>query len=62
MAPVLVVKKVEGSWRFRIHYHTLNDKTPKDRLSIPMVEELFDDLLVAKYFTKLGLPFIITCR
>jgi hypothetical protein len=51
--PVSLVKKHNGSWCFCVDYPTLNDKTIKDKLPIPMVEKLLDKLHDATFFTKL---------
>ena len=54
-APVLFVKKKDGSMRMCIDYRDLNRITVKNRYPLPRMEELFDRLKGAKYFSKMDL-------
>ena len=54
-APVLFVKKPDGTLRLCVDYRALNNQTIKNRYPLPLVKETLDRLSKAKYFTKLDL-------
>jgi hypothetical protein len=54
-APVLFVKKKDGSIRMCIDYRALNKITIKNKYPLPRVDELFDRLRGAQYFSKIDL-------
>ncbi|GAA0147438.1 hypothetical protein LIER_07137 [Lithospermum erythrorhizon] len=54
-APVLFQKKHDGSLRMCIDYRGLNKVTVKNKYPIPLVADLFDRILKARWFTKLDL-------
>ena len=54
-APVLFVKKKDGSMRLCIDYRELNKVTVKNRYSLPRIDDLFDQLRGAKVFSKIDL-------
>ncbi|KAJ9539019.1 hypothetical protein OSB04_031752 [Centaurea solstitialis] len=54
-APVLFVKKKDGSFRMCIDYRELNKITIKNRYPLPRIDDLFDQLQGASYFSKIDL-------
>ena len=54
-APILFVKKKDGTMRMCIDYRALNEITVKNKYALPRVDELFDRLQGAKYFSKIDL-------
>ncbi|KAM0025819.1 putative nucleotidyltransferase, Ribonuclease H [Helianthus debilis subsp. tardiflorus] len=54
-APVLFVKKKDGSMRMCFDYRELNKVTIKNRYPLPRIDDLFDQLQGAKYFSKIDL-------
>nr|GEV11275.1 putative reverse transcriptase domain-containing protein [Tanacetum cinerariifolium] len=54
-APVLLVKKKDGALRMCIDYKELNKMTFKNRYPLLRIDDLFDQLQGARYFSKIGL-------
>ena len=54
-APILFVKKADGSLRMCVDYRGLNAITVKDTFPIPRIEELVDHMQGCRWFTSLDL-------
>ncbi|XP_059437724.1 uncharacterized protein LOC132170646 [Corylus avellana] len=54
-APVLFQKKKDGSLRMCVDYRALNKVTVKNKYPVPLIQDLFDRLSRASYYTKLDL-------
>ncbi|RHN78855.1 putative nucleotidyltransferase, Ribonuclease H [Medicago truncatula] len=54
-APVLLVKKKDGSMRLCIDYRQLNKVTIKNRYPLPRIDDLMDQLMGARVFSKIDL-------
>ncbi|KAJ0491703.1 putative nucleotidyltransferase, Ribonuclease H [Helianthus annuus] len=54
-APVLFVKKKDGSFRMCIDYRELNKVTIKNRYPLPRIDDLFDQLQGSSFYSKIDL-------
>ncbi|GKF09667.1 hypothetical protein Tco_0043891 [Tanacetum coccineum] len=54
-APILFVKKKDGSFRMCIDYHELDKLTIKNCYPLPTIDDLFDQLQGACYFSKIDI-------
>lgn len=51
-APVLLIPKPDGSWRFTVDYRALNKLTVKNKWPLPRVDDLLDRLRHATHLTS----------
>jgi len=54
-APIVLVRKKDGCWRFCVDYRKLNSVTNKDAFPLPRIEETLTSLTKAEWFTTLDL-------
>ncbi|KAI3806831.1 hypothetical protein L1987_22746 [Smallanthus sonchifolius] len=54
-APVLFVKKKDGTFRMCIDYRELNNVTVKNRYPLPRIDDLFDQLQGSSFYSKIDL-------
>ena len=54
-APVLFVKKKDGSLRLCVNYRELNKVTIKNKYPLPRIDDLFDQLQRASMFSRIDL-------
>ncbi|GJV36570.1 putative reverse transcriptase domain-containing protein [Tanacetum coccineum] len=54
-APVLFVKKKDGSFRMCIDYKELNKLTVKNHYPLPRIDDLFNQMQGGRYFSKIDL-------
>ena len=55
MAPIVLVKKKDGTLRFCVNYRKLNSLSQSDAYPMPRIDQLIDRLGQAKYVTTLDL-------
>lgn len=54
-SPVISVKKKNETWRMCVDYRYLNELTIKHDYSIPIIDELLDELCGSQLFSKIEL-------
>ncbi|XP_062198844.1 uncharacterized protein LOC133901511 [Phragmites australis] len=59
-SPVIFVKKKDGRMRMCVDYRSLNEVTIKNKYPLPRIDELFDQLKGAMFFSKINLRSVIS--
>ena len=54
-SPVVLIRKPNGKIRFCIDFRKLNPRTKKDAYSLPRIDEMYDSLYGAKWFSSLDI-------
>jgi hypothetical protein len=54
-APVILIRKKDGSWRLCIDYRQLNKATIKNQYPLPRIDDLFDQMKGETMFSKIDL-------
>jgi hypothetical protein len=54
-APIIFIRKKDGSCRLCIDYHQLNKATIKNQYPLPRIDDLFDQMKGATVFSKIDL-------
>ena len=58
-APVLFIRKKDGSLRLCVDYRGLNKLTKKDRYPLPLISDLLDSPSKAKIYSKIDLHHML---
>jgi hypothetical protein len=54
-APVIFIRKKDGSWRLCIDYRQLNKARIKNQYMLPRIDDLFDQMKCVTMFSKIDL-------
>lgn len=54
-SPALLVKEKTGEWRLCVDFRRLNAYTIKNKFPLPIIEELFEEVVGASWFSTLDL-------